>query len=235
MDVYKHPHPSLAFHLAECLTKYYHHYTEGIEILTEAASRFDPALVSIKQNSSAWTLKMKIFAARYMVKLEGDCMDDALPRSHSLYEDAIDFHLRFVKEATPADNLILDLRYELATHLHSLCFSHEGQAMDVCVRTLEEAIEARREVPLKFLKKFAGLIEETKEDVARDLHEIKEHMWEGEECEWAPWARLPSLEQAFHRATEARRLCNYLWACHCMEDPRMIWALPVDSMLEDYA
>lgn len=236
MDGFKRPKPVLALPLAKCLASNYHHYTKAIEILTEAASRFDTPLLPISRENTAFTMRMKIAAARNMVRIEGSSMDDALPPSHDGYEDVIQFYVRYVDRAKLADKVVLELRYELAMHLHSLYIRHEGHAMDVCVRALEEAKEARREVPLEFLKKLGELIEAAKEHLALDIYEIRKHMWERKEHGWARWARLPMLEQAFHRATEARRLCNHLWADLCVEDDLgTIWALPVESMLEDYA
>ncbi|KAF4545468.1 Map kinase kinase kinase win1 [Lasiodiplodia theobromae] len=236
MDVFERPKPILALPLAECLASDYHHYTKAIEILTEAASRFDTPSLPISQENTAFTMRMKIAAARHVARIEGSYMDDALPPSHDRYEDVIRFYLRFVDGAKPADKVVLELRYELAKHLHSCYLRHVGHAMDVCVRALEEAKWSGGEVLLGHLKNYCKLIEAAKEHLALDIHSNRKHMWEGKEHGWARWARLPMLEQAFHRATEARRLCNHLWAERQVEgDPRTIWALPVDWMLEDYA
>lgn len=236
MDVFKRPKPVLALPLAQCLASNYHHCTKAIEILTKAASRFDTPSLPISRENTAFTMRMKIAAARYVVRIEVSSMDDAPPPSHDRYEDVIRFYLRFVDGAEPADKVVLDLRYELAKHLHSCYLRHVGHAMDVCVRALDEAKCSGGEILLGHLKDYCKLIEAAKKHLALDIHSIRKHMWEGKEHGWQRWARLPMLEQAFHRATEARRLCNHLWADRCVEeDPGTIWALPVDSMLEDYA
>lgn len=208
MDVFKNPEPALALQLADRLVHRDEH-DEAIEMLTQAAARFDNSKLPSSHLPIEKILQMKINAARYEMDAERDYEGNDLPPSNGRCEEAVRYYLSSTEKASPADNTVVKLRYELAEHFFDMMLG--GYAIDVCVRALEGVlagvIEPGREVSLDFLQDYGTLIKNTKKMIAYDIKDIKEDMQKGgDEHSWRPWAELPMHEQAHRRVEEAERL-----------------------------
>ncbi|KAF4545444.1 Map kinase kinase kinase win1 [Lasiodiplodia theobromae] len=209
LDVCTSPEPLLALPLADHLAGG-GDYEEAIKVLTQAAAPFDNQSLSneelIKQ-----ILQIKVNAARYLVEDEQEYMDTAQPPSNDLYEDAVRFYLYSTPGRDLADDTVMNLRYEFAEHCYEILL--ESHAMEACIRALEGAMMAKNDASLDILKKYVDLIEDTKKRLAHKINSIRadKERGTGEHTVWA-WAKLPTFEQAYSRAEEARRFHDDLWA-----------------------
>lgn len=209
LDLCTSPEPLLALPLAEHLAGG-GDYEEAIKVLTQAAAPFNNQSLSDEELIQQ-ILQMKVNAARYSVEDERDYMDTAPPPSGDLYEDAIRFYLCSTPGRGLADDTVMNLRYEFAEHCYDIV--HESHSMEACIGALGDAMMAENDVSLDILENYVNLIEDTKKNLAYRINSIKadKERGTGENSLWA-WAKLPTFEQAYSRAEEARSFHDNLWA-----------------------
>lgn len=217
MDVYKVPHPVLALPLADYLA-HDNQQPEAIEMLKHSADVFTLLSLPLGQMSIEMliVLQMKMAVARYTAQLRAGSMDENMTSTMNYYDEAIQFYLCSMPEASLADKTTMTLRHELAKYLYH--FKRYSDAMDLCILAMEDAVEAGSEVPLDVWRDYGELIEETKKRLSHLINDIKDDKLKGNERSWRPWANLPMYEKAYRRAVEANGIWDELWTIHRMTE-----------------